>query len=591
MNKLQFYVLHRQFLFRVVDAELLSESAKGDASKLMGQFAALLIFFSTVVGLTGLLADQRNMRPAAILAMDWTVEHFLIQTTMLVVGLLGVLSWDTTFLDLRDVLVLGPLPVRRSTLFLAKVAAVATALGAAVVALHVFAGLTWPPVFMPAHSGVFGLARSFAAYWITMVGAGVFVLCLMLGVQGLAALLPRPQFLRVSGLIQTTAFCLVLSGYFLEPTVVRPQDFTAPGNQQLLSWPPSYWFLGLFNFLNGTAQPALASMARRAIVGLLIGVLGAGAAFLFSYVRTLHKIVEEPDITPGVRGGRWLPRFGDPPLTAIVQFSIRTLFRSRQHRLILSFFLGLAFTIVILYVKTPLAQRSLLDASGTNPWHQVNVPLLVSSIVMMWFAVIGTRVAFAMPTELRANWIFRMTDFRRLPDYVKATRRSLFALTVAPVWMIWAGVLLWLWPWRLAPGHLIVLGLLGTILVEACLYGFHKIPFTCSYLPGKANVYYLFLAYGTLTVYLLDRAARLEQSALQSTPRYTAVLLVMSALAILVRWRTMVLSRSEGAELRFEEEEPPAVLELGLHRDGAPMIGPIAAGAREETSKYRNWSF
>ena len=332
-------------------------------------------------------------------------------------------------------------------------------------------------------------------------------------------------------------------------------------------------------------------MARRAVVGLLIGVVGASTAFLLSYARTLRKIVEEPDITPGVRGGRWLPRFGDPPVTAVVQFSIRTLFRSRQHRLILSFFLGLAFTIVVLYVKTPLAQRGLLDPSDTNPWHQVNAPMLVSSIVMMWFAVIGTRVVFAMPTELRANWVFRMTDFRKLPDYLKATRRSLFTLAVVPVWLIWAGVLLWLWPLRLAAGHLIVLGLLGTILVEACLYGFHKIPFTCSYLPGKANVYYLFLAYGTLTVYLLDRAAQLEQNALQSTARYAAVLLVMSALAILVRWRTMVLSRSEEAELRFEEEEPPAVLELGLHKDGAPVSGPIAVVASEEVPKYRNWSF
>jgi hypothetical protein len=121
-----------------------------------------------------------------------------------------------------------------------------------------------------------------------------------------------------------------------------------------------------------------------------------------------------------------------------------------------------------------------------------------------------------------------------------------------------------------------VLGLLGTILVEACLCGFHKIPFTCSYLPGKANVFYLFVAYATLTVYLLDRAAKLELSALQNTARYTAVLLVMSATVILVRWRMTVLSRSEGAELRFDEEETPAVLELGLHKDGAPMIGPSA---------------
>jgi len=257
-----------------------------------------------------------------------------------------------------------------------------------------------------------------------------------------------------------------------------------------------------------------------------------------------------------------------------VQFCIRTLFRSRQHRLIVSFFLGLAFTIVILYVKTPLAHSSLLDASSTSPWHVVSVPLLVSSIVMMLFSVIGVRVAFAMPTELRANWAFRVTNLYRVSDYLKAARRSLLALAVLPVWTIWAGVFLWLWPLRPALEHLAVLALLGTVLVDACLYGFHKIPFTCSYLPGKANIYYVFFPSAMLSIWILDRAALLERSALENKVRYAIVLLIMSVAAVLLRWCTVVLSRSEGAEVRFEEVEPPVVLELGLHVVGASRAQP-----------------
>jgi hypothetical protein len=89
----------------------------------------------------------------------WGAEHFLIATTMLVVGLFAVLSWDSTFPDRRDVLVLAPLPVRARTLFLAKVAAAGTALGLTVLCLHSAAGLVGPfalgsqddgPVTMPA---------------------------------------------------------------------------------------------------------------------------------------------------------------------------------------------------------------------------------------------------------------------------------------------------------------------------------------------------------------------------------------------------------------------------------------------------------
>ena len=40
-----------------------------------------------------------------------TMEHFLIATTMVVIGLFSVLNWDSIFPDHRGVLVLAPLPV------------------------------------------------------------------------------------------------------------------------------------------------------------------------------------------------------------------------------------------------------------------------------------------------------------------------------------------------------------------------------------------------------------------------------------------------------------------------------------------------
>ena len=109
MRKLQFRVLYRQFLFRMVDLELIS--AQGDISKLLGQFAGLLVFFSSLLALGAMLFDRR-MPPLALQAALWKTEHFLISTTLLVVGLFAVLSWDSTFPDRRDVLVLAPLPVR-----------------------------------------------------------------------------------------------------------------------------------------------------------------------------------------------------------------------------------------------------------------------------------------------------------------------------------------------------------------------------------------------------------------------------------------------------------------------------------------------
>ena len=51
MNRVQFRVLYREFLFRIVDLELLSAHAEGDSRTLLGQFASLLVFCSVVLAI------------------------------------------------------------------------------------------------------------------------------------------------------------------------------------------------------------------------------------------------------------------------------------------------------------------------------------------------------------------------------------------------------------------------------------------------------------------------------------------------------------------------------------------------------------
>jgi hypothetical protein len=50
-----------------------------------------------------------------------------------------------------------------------------------------------------------------------MLAAGLFVYGAVLGVQGLAAqILPRRLFLRLSGYLQMTAFCLIVGAWCAE---------------------------------------------------------------------------------------------------------------------------------------------------------------------------------------------------------------------------------------------------------------------------------------------------------------------------------------------------------------------------------------
>ena len=59
MNRQQFRVLYREFLFRMVDLEVLS--AQGDIKQLLGQFGSILIFFGALVALGAMFFDPRRM--------------------------------------------------------------------------------------------------------------------------------------------------------------------------------------------------------------------------------------------------------------------------------------------------------------------------------------------------------------------------------------------------------------------------------------------------------------------------------------------------------------------------------------------------
>ena len=246
-------------------------------SKLLGQFAALLIFVSLWLSFVAGMMSAGRTNPVAGLLITWVAGHFLIATTMLAVGLFAVMSWDSTFPNRRDVLVLFPLPIRARTLLLAKIAAVATALGITVLSLNVFTGII-APVASASAIGVVPLARSFAAYWIATFAAGVFIFCGVLTVQGLAQLLPRQKFLRISSFLQMAFFVLLLTVYFLQPPFSDAADLLR--NQRVLYWVPSYWYFGLFQQLAGPTLPGAGLLARRALIGLAIVACGAGRVLL-----------------------------------------------------------------------------------------------------------------------------------------------------------------------------------------------------------------------------------------------------------------------------------------------------------------------
>ena len=443
-------------------------------------------------------------------------------------------------------------------MFLAKIAALFAAPALAVAALNIFSGVAWPFLFRSGSGGFFGVLRVWPAYWITLLVAGAFLVFAILTLQGLAAnLLPRQLFLRFSAVLQAAVMCTLLIVYFVEPSLESPAALAAAQNQRMLAWLPSYWFLALFNQLNGSMHPVLVPLARRAWIGLGVSGLGACTALLLCYFRLMRRMVEQPDILPQTRFVSWSPQFGNSLAGALTLFSLRTLLRSRQHRMILSFYLGMGITVVVGYVKA--TTRGFASIGGT-----IGNSFLFASILMMILAVLTLRVVASIPVSLSANWIIRVTQVRSARDYHRAIRWSWLILGVAPVMAGIAAFLLAASPWRPALGHFWVMLWLGILLVEVCLYSFPKIPFTCSYLPGKAGIHFAFWVGVLFFLRLLHEAAKLEGRLLLGLLGSVLMILIVALAAIGMRR----LSASRAAlteELLFEEAYPAEITSLGLN--------------------------
>jgi hypothetical protein len=555
-----FKVLHRQFLLRVIDLEALSLEA--DVPAYLGQFAGILIMLSLCHALGLLLFPPPP-------SMAWGYELSRIADLQLVIGLCSVLMWDTTFPDKRDAMVLGALPILPRTILLAKLAASATVLGIALVALNFASSVSMAVVF-GGQAGIPGMLRFFAAWWFTLVASAALIYGTVLAIQGLGALLlPRRLFLRLSAVLQLAAFGLFLAGRFLQPWLSSFNEFTSPANQPLLACSPTFWSFALLNQLDGSLPRELFWVANRARIALGIVITGAVTSLLLSYLRTMKQTVEEPDLVPGASSFHWIPRIGSSLQSAIALFSLRSITRSRQHRVALAFYWS-----VVIAIAFSMIQRTL-----SNPPEPISLSLLMPTFIMMCFAVFGLRGVFSLPISLKANWILRVTQLRPSRDYIAATRRSLLLFGMAPILILSAALSLHFRPLLHSAEHVAFLAIFGCVLVEVGLIHFDKVPFTCSYLPGKTNIQVIFWGFAFVLLILGLLVGAWELEALAHPRQYFSLVGISAGVAVAL-W-TFNRIHAHTAVLYYEETLPEVITRLGLtwfprvQSSQQPKAGPL----------------
>lgn len=536
-----FATLVRHFFDRFFDTESLSPQGEPEASVIqtLGILAAPGAFFVLL------------FRPLTLTGWDLVaVRYMFVSFSMTVMGILMVFEWDALFPDKRDYQVLTPQPVRLSTLFLSKVAALGIFLGMFLLDVNFFSVLLWP--------GVDGGKDFFGILWAhvtAVVVSGLFAALAAAALHGLLMTCLRGWlYRRVSVAVQTLLMTLLVMNLFLTPLLAFRMQWVATHHTAWLYWFPGFWFSGFYEHLRPATRNLplreLGVFATRAVWSVLAIFL---LTFLPGYRGHARRGIET---TPPAASGPGRLRTGfdhllrrtllrHPVEYAVFRFISQTITRSLKHRLFLATYGGFGAAYEVMTYGS--------GAAG----------LLILPPTLSFILVSGLRAAFNFPAELSANWAFQLSETANVAPYLAATRKWVLVCAILPLFLLMAPLEFARFGPAAALFHLAFGITTSVLLMEVMFFGFRKVPFTCAHLPGKVNLVFL----GVLYIFgfsLYSSTLRNLESRLAQHPAAALGFFALAAAVYFTVSRSGTRMLGPKPVLDYEDPAEPVVRTLGL---------------------------
>jgi hypothetical protein len=549
----QFRALVRHFFGRFFDNEFVAQNTDMHAgiAKLLALLAAPGFILPWLRYTTYLALD--HMPPEMRNPMMWSDRTAYLSFSMLVMGAVTVLEWDALFPDRRDYASLMPLPIHSRTIFMGKVVALVLFVVAFTVAVNGVSVLMFPVVSF--RGPVSAFLRVVASQAVAILASSAFVFLFLVALQGaMLNVLNVRWFRKASAYVQGAMVFVLLWLFFLFPNISGNVAQLKDGNVAVLFAFPPAWFLGLNEVLLGSRDAVFAALAHRAELALGAVSVIAALSYTVAYRRHVRKTLESTEGGDSTRTaihdliGRiadWLAP--DPVERASVAFIGKTMARSAKHRIFLAAYAG---------VGCALAAQAMAATRIHDEW--LSLPLVVG-----FFLLSGIRYIFTVPIELPANWQFRVCDTDRQRPALNASRTAMRWFGVAPLFIALAPVFFIWWTPGVALANLLFTITISLLLIEALTMEFRKIPFTCSYPPGKTNMAILWVAYWSAFLIYAFEMARLESWMVKRPVRLVPFYLIVALMFAGFEWWRRRMD-SMGVTLTFDDAADPAVLTLGL---------------------------
>jgi hypothetical protein len=477
------YRLTAHFFVGLFDFGVFSE-AGSDAFKrvLIGIIAVMLTFgllFARILMNAAGAHEADALTPAPYRA---AIETLVIGLPMLVIAFATLLVSHSLFPDETDFRVLLALPVSRRLVFLSKLAALALFAGIFIVASHIAMLPVAMIISVSRHAQESFVAR-LAAHVVASLGGSLMAVAAVTGINGaLLMAMPRAYLQAASTAVRSVMLCALVLSLPLAARLPAVAPLLAAGAPSLYFVPP-VWFLGVQELLLGHRSPYFDRMALIAAIGVASSLALAVGSYLFLY-RRFDRVMMHPEASGSRRRAGWfIGRLSGAPFSAISVFTRLTLARSALHQ---------GVFVAIAACGAGLVMNSFIGAMNLgrvrSPENEIINTVLAAPFTLVFVMVLAVRAALVLPIEPRANWVFRMTE----DPATRADQLTAVVHTVVRFGVLWPVVVLLPVQWAvLGPRALICASLTclaGLVLVELHMADWLRIPFTCSYMPGKRFV-------------------------------------------------------------------------------------------------------
>ena len=552
----QSFELLRHFVVRFFDSDLVT-SREQWVTALIGAFSVLLPWFPILAqpllhkyGLFSRMATPE--RYWAALRAD---ELWILTMMMSAVGVVTAVQWQSLFPGKRDYQALGWLPLRPYRIFTAKLGALLLIITALVITLNAFPALVFPAVSHSHWQYHPSMGAHIRVHAVVCAAACYFTFFALVALQGvLLNVLPPRVFGRVTGYLQGLLVALMLVLLVLSFSI-QPRTVAALTRAEWWRWIPPVWFMGLYQVMLGDGGALMQALAQRAEWGLAAVVSVALLSYAVSYRRHRELLVEGS--AGKSKDRRWAGVLldwvnPDRRQQGVMVFMAKTLARNSQHRTVLMGYLGFGLAVLLTGV---LEMGNAVDASRVTAARFV-----YAHVILLVFLLIGLRHLFSLPTEWKANWAFQLVEGQGRGEWLRAVDRFV---------LFWGGMVMLVIPlplevrllgW-LAPGEAALFMMFALLCYEWLFSGWEKLPFTCSYLPGKTPGWILVLEF----LGLLGALPVVNGLLVACLYNGLAFGLVVAALTAI--WWRVHKARTEGWEdlrLKYEEVPDPAVHGLNL---------------------------